>query len=161
MSNIGKYPLVSLKKGKDEAVKRFHPWIFSGAIHNLPKGLNAGDLVYVCDHLEQVLGVAFFEAGNIALKMLSFSKEVIDYHFWLRKISVALKLREQLGLLNNASTTAWRLVHSEGDGLPGLIVDIYGTTAVFQAQSAGMYLHRNAIAKAIVEVMKGQITSCF
>ncbi len=161
MSNNGNYPIVSLKKGKDEAVKRFHPWIFSGAIHKQPKGLSAGDLVYVSDYLEQVLGIAFFEAGNIALKMLSFTSEVVGHSFWVKKISDALKLREQLGFLNSASTTAWRLVHSEGDGLPGLIVDIYGTTAVFQAQSAGMYLHRNAIAKAIVEVMQGQIIAVF
>ncbi|MBS4060580.1 MAG: class I SAM-dependent rRNA methyltransferase [Bacteroidetes bacterium] len=161
MLNKNSYPVIKLQKGKDEAVKRFHPWIFSGAIQQIPKQLSAGEIVFVLDHQEQLLGTAFYEGGNIALKMLSFSKEVIDYNFWLRKISVALKLREQLGLLNNASTTAWRLVHSEGDGLPGLIVDIYGTTAVFQAQSAGMYLHRNAIASAIVELMQGQIKAVY
>lgn len=161
MINTNSYPVMKLHKGKDEAVKRFHPWIFSGAIQKMPKHLSVGEIVFVSDHQDQLLGTAFYEGGNIALKMLTFSEEIVDDGFWHKKLENAKNLRKQLGFLNNSETTAYRLVHSEGDGLPGLIVDIYGTTAVMQAQTAGMYLHRNAIAKAIIAVMEGHISSVF
>jgi 23S rRNA (cytosine1962-C5)-methyltransferase len=161
MSNKISYPVIKLQKGKDEAVKRFHPWVFSGAIQKIPKDLNVGDLVFVRDHQEQILGTAFYEGGNIALKMLSFNSEIVDDGFWRSKLKNAKNLRKQLGLLDNTQTTAFRLVHSEGDGLPGLIVDIYGSTAVLQAQSAGMFLQRNKIASAVIEVMEGRVTSVF
>ncbi|KAF0131595.1 MAG: SAM-dependent methyltransferase [Bacteroidetes bacterium] len=156
-----KYPQVVLYKGKDLAVRRFHPWVFSGAVQKLPKSLAVGEVVLVTDHQGDVLGTAFFEGGNIALKMLSFKEEVIDHDFWKRKLQSALLLRKNLHLTDNPSTMAWRLLHSEGDGMPGLVIDIYGSTAVLQAQSAGMYLHRQLIANVLMEVLNGSIQAVF
>lgn len=155
------FPVVQLKNGKDEAVRRFHPWVFSGAIQQLPAGLAPGDIVTVISSRGEVLGTAFYEPSTIALKMLSFVQEQIDFDFWKRKILIALQLREGLGVFNNDSTTAYRLVHSEGDGLPGLIVDVYGSTAVLQSQSTGVFRHRQTIAEAIVDGMKGKILSVY
>ncbi len=155
------YSKIVLHKGKDLAVRRFHPWVFSGAVQKVPKGLILGEVVLVTDYQGDVLGTAFYEGGNIALKMLSFREEVVDFSFWKQKLQAALSLRKRLLLTDNPSTTAWRLVHSEGDGMPGLVIDIYGSTAVLQAQSVGMYKHRVAIASVLMEVMEGKVQAVF
>ena len=143
------YPVIRLHKGKDEAVRRFHPWVFSGAIESGPEGLQAGDTVTVTDNKGNILGSGFCESDSIAVKILCFENRKIDEWFFLEKLQHALEVRRTMGLLGNPLTNCYRLVHSEGDGLPGLIVDIYGHTAVVQAQTEGMALHLKEIVRAL------------
>ena len=143
------YPIIRLGRGKDEAVRRFHPWIFSGAIHSAAEGLQAGDTVTVTDFDGEILGTGFCESDSIAVKMLSFENRKIDEGFFLDCLNHALDVRKRMGLVGNPHTNCYRLVHSEGDGLAGLIVDIYGHTAVVQAQTEGMALHLNEIVRAL------------
>lgn len=143
------YPVIRLHKGKEEAVRRFHPWIFSGAIAKGPEGLQAGDTVTVTDFEGNILGTGFCESESIAVKLLCFENRKIDEWFFLDKIKCAFEVRRTIGLIDNPHTNCYRLVHSEGDGLPGLIVDVYGTTAVVQAQTEGMALHLMEIVRAL------------
>ena len=149
MNNEPLYPVIRLYKGKDEAVRRFHPWIFSGAIEQGPEGLQAGDTVTVTDHAGHILGTGFCESESIAVKMLCFENRKIDEWFFLDKLKNALEVRRTLGLLDNPHTNCFRLVHSEGDGLAGLIIDVYHHTAVVQAQTEGMALHLKEIVRAL------------
>ena len=146
------YPVIKLRRGKDEAVKRYHPWIFSGAIETAAPDLQAGDLVTVVDSKNNILGTGFAEAGNIAVKVLAFENVKIDKFFWKERLNKAFELRKLMGLTDNEHTNCYRLVHSEGDNLPGLIIDIYGKTAVVQAQTEGMALNVKAIADALMTV---------
>ena len=143
------YPVIRLGQGKDDALRRFHPWVFSGAIHEAAKNLQAGDTVTVTDYNGEILGTGFCESDSIAVKMLSFDNRKIDEWFFLDRLNHALTVRKTMGLVGNASTNCYRLVHSEGDGLAGLIVDIYGHTAVVQAQTEGMALHLKEIVRAL------------
>ena len=143
------YPVIRLFKGKEDAVLRFHPWIFSGAIEHGPEGLQAGDTVTVTDHHGNILGTGFCETGSIAVKMLCFDNRKIDEWFFLERLRQAYGVRLRLGLIGNPLTNCYRLVHSEGDGLAGLIIDVYGATAVVQAQTEGMALHLKEIARAL------------
>ena len=143
------YPVIRLQKGKDDAVRRFHPWVFSGAIQEGPEGLQAGDTVTVTDYQGNILGTGFCESDSIAVKLLCFENRKIDEWFFLDKLKHALAVRSAMGLVGNAETNCYRLVHSEGDSLPGLIVDIYGHTAVVQAQTEGMALHLKEIVRAL------------
>ena len=149
MNNEPLYPVVKLYPGKDDAVRRFHPWIFSGAIQHVAEGVQAGDTVTVIDHQGNILGTGFCESDSIAVKMLSFENSKIDEWFFLDKLKHALEVRRTMGLLDNPHTNCYRLVHSEGDGLAGLIIDIYGPTAVVQAQTEGMALHLKEIVRAL------------
>lgn len=143
------YPVVRLHKGKEDAVLRFHPWIFSGAIESGPEGLQAGDTVTVTDYKDRILGTGFCESESIAIKLLSFENRKIDEWFFLDKLTRAFEVRRTMGLTDSPVTNCYRLVHSEGDGLPGLIVDIYAHTAVVQAQTEGMALHLKEIVRAL------------
>ena len=149
MVQIPLYPVIRLQRGKDEAVRRFHPWVFSGAIHEAAKGLQAGDTVTVTDFEGEILGTGFCESDSIAVKMLCFENRKIDEWFFLDRLNHALDVRKRMGLVGNPHTNSFRLVHSEGDGLAGLIVDVYGRTAVVQAQTEGMALHLNEIVRAL------------
>ena len=143
------YPVIRLEQGKDDALRRFHPWVFSGAIHEAAKNLQAGDTVTVTDYNGEILGTGFCESDSIAVKMLSFDNRKIDEWFFLDRLNHALAVRKTMGLVGNPSTNCYRLAHSEGDGLAGLIVDIYGHTAVVQAQTEGMALHLKEIVRAL------------
>ncbi len=143
------YPVIRLKHGKAEAVRRFHPWVFSGAVASAAEGLQAGDTVTVTDDEDNILGTGFCEPDNIAVKMLCFENRKIDEWFFLERLQKAFALRKAIGLAGNAHTDCYRLVHSEGDGLAGLIIDIYGHTAVVQAQTEGMALHLKEIVRAL------------
>ena len=143
------YPVIQLERGKDDALRRFHPWVFSGAIHNAAKGLMAGDTVTVTDFEGEILGTGYCESDSIAVKMLSFDNTKIDEGFFLDKLTRALEVRKRMGLTDNPATNCFRLVHSEGDGLAGLIVDVYGKTAVVQAQTEGMILYLKDIVSAL------------
>ena len=138
--------------GLTEAVKRYHPWIFSGAIETAAPDLQAGDIVTVVDSKNNILGTGFAEAGNIAVKVLAFENVKIDKFFWKERLNKAFELRKLMELTDNEHTNCYRLVHSEGDNLPGLIIDIYGKTAVVQAQTEGMALNVKAIADALMTV---------
>lgn len=155
------YPVIKLRKGKDEAVRRHHQWIFSGAIETAAPNLQAGDIVSVVDSKNEILGTGFAEAGNIAIKILSFSNRKIDNTFWQERLKKAFELRKMMGLTNNVSTNCYRLVHSEGDNLPGLIIDIYGKTAVVQAQTEGMALNVKTISDALMTIEGLDIDSVY
>jgi len=142
---------IILKKGREESVKRFHPWIFSGGILKNEGKINEGDLVEVLSFNGETLGWGHFQIGSIAVRMLSFGEETPGRDFWKNRLTAAYKLRESTGLIRE-DNNAYRLIHGEGDSLPGLIVDIYNDTAVIQAHSAGMFLNRNEISAALTEV---------
>lgn len=145
-------PVIVLKPGKERSLQRFHPWVFSGAIKALPAGLNEGQLVCVNDSRGKMLGVGHYQVGSITVRMVSFSDEAIDTGFWRRKIENALLVRKIAGLAGRQDLNVFRLVHGEGDGLPGLIADYYNGTVVFQAHSVGMYLLRDVFAGIFKEL---------
>lgn len=144
------YKRVILKRGKEESVKRFHPWIFSGAIARADK-MEEGDLVTVYTHDGALLGNGHFQIGSIAVRLLTFDDTEIDEQFYVKRLTAAYGLRMALGLMRD-DNNAFRLVHGEGDFLPGLVIDIYGHTAVMQAHSPGMHFARNIIAQALTEL---------
>ena len=151
---------IFLKKGKEYSIQRFHPWIFSGAIHSLDGQIDDGCWVEVNDHRGQTLGYGHYQNGSIAVRMLSFSEQPPSEDFWKRKLEKALQLRNASGI-PSASTNCFRLVHGEGDGLPGLIIDYYDGVAVVQAHSVGMHHDRLDIAKSLQEVLAGGIKAIY
>ena len=147
------YKKVYLKAGKEESLKRFHPWVFSGAIARVEGEPEEGEIVDVYTSKKEFIACGHFQIGSIAVRVLTFRQEEIDREFWKRRLAVALDLRRSLGLVDNPENNTYRLVHGEGDNLPGLIIDVYGGTAVMQAHSAGMHVYRIEIAEALSEVM--------
>ena len=147
------YKKVFLKPGKEESLKRFHPWVFSGAIARVEGEPEEGEVVDVYTFKKEFIACGHFQIGSIAVRVLSFRQEPIDHAFWVRRLQVAKDLRCALGVLGNPQNNTYRLVHGEGDNLPGLIIDVYDHTAVMQAHSAGMHLDRMAVAEALEEVM--------
>lgn len=148
---------VTLKPGKDQSLRRLHPWVFSGAIGRMQGEVVEGQVVAVYAHNGELLGHGHYAPGSIAVRMLSFGPEAapIDADFWVEKLVNAYRLRHSLGLTGQGSTNVYRLAHAEGDGVPGLIIDVYGDVAVVQAHSAGMYLARPHIAAALREAVPG------
>lgn len=147
------YKKVFLKPGKEESLKRFHPWVFSGAIARVEGEPEEGEVVDVYTSKKEFIACGHFQIGSIAVRVLSFRQEPIDHDYWVRRLQVAKDLRCALGLIGNPRNNTYRLVHGEGDNLPGLIIDVYDHTAVMQAHSAGMHLDRMAVADALEEVM--------
>ncbi len=147
------YKKVFLKPGKEESLKRFHPWVFSGAIARVEGEPEEGEVVDVYTSKKEFIACGHFQIGSIAVRVLSFRQEPIDHAFWIRRLQVAKDLRCALGVLGNPQNNTYRLVHGEGDNLPGLIIDVYDHNAVMQAHSAGMHLDRMAVAEALEEVM--------
>lgn len=145
------YPTITLRRGKEESLDRFHPWVFSGAIGRLPENLEEGDLVRIVTSDGRVIGVGHYQIGSIAVRVLAFDDIEIDDAFYRTSIERAAALRRALGL-HRPDNTAYRLVHGEGDFLPGLVVDVYGDTAVVQAHSPGMHYARHTVAQALVDV---------
>jgi 23S rRNA (cytosine1962-C5)-methyltransferase len=143
---------IILKPKKEESLLRFHPWVFSGAIQKIEGKPAEGEIVEVLDCNRQYLATGHYQIGSIAVRIVSFEQTTVDDHFWKDKIRKAYLLRTTIGLVSDANNT-YRLVHGEGDSLPGLIIDVYDDTAVMQAHSVGMHLIREAIAKAITEVI--------
>ena len=155
------YKSIYLKKGKDESLRRFHPWVFSGAISHIDDGIEEGDTVRVINHDGEFIGVGHFQIGSIAVRMLSFEDIDIDAAFWKKRLASALKMRQDICIADNPANNTYRLVHGEGDNLPGLVIDCYGKTAVMQAHSVGMHVSRNDIARQLVDVMGGRIENVF
>lgn len=147
------YKKVFLKPGKEESLKRFHPWVFSGSIARVEGEPEEGEVVDVYTSKKEFIACGHFQIGSIAVRVLSFRQEPIDHAFWVRRLQVAKDLRCALGVLGNPQNNTYRLVHGEGDNLPGLIIDVYDHTAVMQAHSAGMHLDRMVVAEALEEVM--------
>lgn len=146
------YKKVYLKPGKEESLRRFHPWIFSGAIHHIEGEPEEGEVVSVYTSQREFVAVGHFQVGSIAVRVLSFQDELIDHAFWVRKLRSAYALRRAIGIAGRPDNNTFRLVHGEGDNLPGLVIDLYAGTAVMQAHSVGMHVSRMDIADALLEV---------
>jgi len=155
------YKSILLKRGKEESLKRFHPWIFSGAIARIDDGIQDGDLVNVFTHDHQFIAVGHYQRGSITVRVLSFEPEVIDNEFFVKRLTSAFNMRMAIGVANRLNNNTYRLVHGEGDNLPGLVIDCYDTTAVMQAHSIGMHMMRHEIAKALLQVEGLNITSVY
>ena len=159
------YKTVHLKKGKEESLGRFHPWVFSGAIHHIDGRPEEGDVVRVLSADGKFLAVGHIQIGSIAVRVLSFDDITIDRDFWKQRLSAAFGVRKsifpQWTNENGKLTNAFRLIHGEGDGLPGLVIDVYDRTAVMQAHSVGMHVSRHEIADALSEVMEGVIDNIY
>ncbi len=152
---------IYLKRGKEESLLRFHPWIFSGAIHHTDDQLQEGEVVRVVSANGDFIALGHYQEGSIAVRVLTFDDTSIDQDFWQAQLCSALKMRQAIGIADNPQNNTYRLVHGEGDNLPGLIVDVYGDTAVMQAHSIGMHLCRHDIAKALVGVMGNRIKNIY
>lgn len=152
---------VFLKPGKEESLKRFHPWVFSGAIARVEGEPEEGEVVDVYASDKKFIARGHYQVGSIAVRVLSFTQEPVDHDFWVRRLTVARELRRAMGLIGDPRTNTYRLVHGEGDNLPGLIVDVYDRTAVMQAHSAGMHLDRMEVAAALEEVMGDTIENIY
>lgn len=151
------YKNIYLKKGKEESLKRFHPWVFSGAISHLDENIEEGDTVRLITSGGEFAAIGHFQIGSIAVRVLSFDDIEINENFWRERLSSALHMRQSIGIADNPDNNTFRLIHGEGDNLPGLVIDCYGKTAVMQAHSVGMHVCRNEIACALVDVMGSRI----
>lgn len=152
---------VFLKPKKEESLLRFHPWVFSGAIARVEGNPEEGEVVEVYTSDKQYIAAGHYQIGSIAVRVLTFKKEEIDHDFWVRRLTVARNLRQALRLIGTETNNACRLVHGEGDNLPGLIIDLYDHTAVMQAHSAGMHVYRHEIASALKEVMGDTVRNIY
>ncbi len=152
---------IYLKRGKAESLKRFHPWVFSGAIASADGKAEEGEIVRVVSHEGELMGYGHCQIGSIAVRMLTFTDEPIDDAFWQKRLAEAFRLRRALQLTGREDNDIYRLVHGEGDRLPGLVIDVYGRTAVMQAHSVGMHLCREAIAQALVKASEGLIDNVY
>lgn len=156
----GVLPEIRLKPGKEDSLLRHHPWVFSGAIAKLPEGLEEGCLVSVADSKGRVLGTGHYQIGSITVRILEFGSHGLPEDFYYNRLSSAYNLRKSLGLIRQ-DNDSFRLVHGEGDFLPGLIVDIYGDTAVMQAHSPGMHHSRRIIAEALTRIPEAKIRNVY
>ncbi len=154
------YKKIKLRPKKDESLKRFHPWVFSGAIQHKDDNLAEGEVVSVYTNDDQFIAIGHYQVGSIMVRVLSFDDIEINQSFWKNRLSTAFELRRSLGLIS-ATNNSFRLVHGEGDFLPGLIIDIYGETAVIQSHSAGMHESRMQISEALKEIMGDSLKNIY
>jgi 23S rRNA (cytosine1962-C5)-methyltransferase len=155
------FPKVVLSGGKDDALRRFHPWVFSGAIHKIHGEVADGDVVEVFSSHDEYLGTGHIQNGSIAIRIFSFEQINPDHSFWKGKILDAFNYRQQIGLVDNPVTNVYRIVHGEGDGLPGLILDYYNGCIVMQAHSIGMHIIRQEIAEVLKEIYGSKLISIY
>lgn len=155
------YKQIFLKRGKEESLKRFHPWIFSGAIHHMDEGIEEGETVRVITAAGEFIAVGHYQIGSIAVRVLSFEDIEINTDFWCERLQSALDVRIGVGIADSPTNNTYRLVHGEGDYLPGLVIDCYGSTAVMQAHSVGMHVCRNEICQALVQMMGDRIANVY
>ncbi|MBQ7181509.1 MAG: class I SAM-dependent rRNA methyltransferase [Bacteroidaceae bacterium] len=155
------YKAIYLRRGKDESLRRFHPWVFSGAIERAAEKLEEGDIVKVLDAGGNFVALGHYQIGSIAVRVLSFEERDIDESFWQERLQAALDVRRSIGVAGRQDNDTYRLVHGEGDNLPGLVIDMYGGTAVMQAHSVGMHLCRMQVAEALKKVMGERLTAIF
>ena len=154
------YKTITLRRGKEESLQRFHPWVFSGAIDHADPAIEEGDLVTVYTHDGTLVGNGHYQIGSIAVRMLTFDDTPVDDDFYAARLARAFAVRQALQLIR-PDNNAFRLVHGEGDFLPGLVVDIYGHTAVLQAHSPGMHFARAAIARALTALPGGLVQNVY
>ena len=155
------YKKIYLKKGKEESLKRFHPWVFSGAIQHQPEDVDEGEVVRVMTAGGDFIAVGHYQIGSIAVRVLSFDDVAIDDAFWYAKLQSAFLMRRSISIVDNPANNTYRLVHGEGDNVPGLIIDVYGPTAVMQAHSVGIHLERKRIAEQLVKVMGDRVKNVY
>ena len=155
------YPKIILKHGKDEALRRRHQWLFSGAIQQIEGHPEEGSIVEIFSSRNEFLGMGHYNDGSIAVRIFSFEQVIPDKDFWKQKLERALQFREALGLCSSPNTNVYRLVFGEGDEMPGLIIDFYNGTAVIQCHSYGMYLLRDNITEALKELYGYKLQSVF
>jgi 23S rRNA (cytosine1962-C5)-methyltransferase len=152
---------IVLKSGKDQSVRRYHPWIFSGAIKKIYGEPSEGDIVRVYDNKDEFLAVGHYQPGSIAVRILTFRDVEPDERFFRDRISRAIEYRKSAGLFGNRSVNVFRLIHAEGDNLPGLIADYYNGVVVVQMHSVGMYRIRNEIASIILELLGNDVKAVY
>lgn len=152
---------VYLKRNKEDSLLRFHPWVFSGAIQQADKDIAEGELVRVVTSNGDFIAIGHYQIGSIAVRVLSFRDVHIDDAFWQSRLSSALRMRQAIGIADNPNNNTYRLVHGEGDHLPGLVIDIYGKTAVMQAHSVGMHVCRMDIARQLKSVMGDRLENVY
>lgn len=152
---------IYLKRGKEESLQRFHPWIFSGAIASIEGNPEEGDVVEVYTSKREYIAAGHYQIGSIMVRILSFEHEEINTDFYCHRLESAYNMRRSIGITDRPNNNTYRLVHGEGDNLPGLVIDIYDNTAVMQAHSVGMHQDRMKVAEALKAIMQGQITSIF
>lgn len=157
----GSFPKIVLAKGKERSLLNKHPWLFSGAVHRIERECTEGDIVEIYNSTGNYIATGHYHEGSIKVRIFSFEKTKAGKTFWDQKIKSAFDVRKQLGFLNNENTNCYRLIHGEGDGMPGLIVDVYYDTVVMQAHSAGMYQLRNIIADSIIKHSNGDIKNVY
>lgn len=158
MNNINNK--IILKAGKEESLLRHHPWVFSGAVSSMPERLEEGDYVAVYSSEGRILGVGHYQIGSITVRILEFGQDNLPDDFFFQRLYKAAELRCSLNLIRK-DNTCFRLVHGEGDFLPGLVVDIYGDTAVVQAHSPGMHFERNRVAEALTRLPQLNIRNVY
>lgn len=155
------YKKIYLKKGKEDSLLRFHPWVFSGAISHMDEGILEGDIVRVITSAGKFIAVGHYQIGSISVRVLSFRDIAIDANYWRSRLQSAIDMRIKLGIADSDHNNTYRLVHGEGDHLPGLVIDVYSKTAVMQAHSVGMHICRNEIARQLVEVLGSRIENVY
>lgn len=144
---------VTLKPAKDKSIKRFHPWIFSGAIKTMDSGCKDGEIVNIYSNKGKFLGTGHYQDGSISIRVFEFTEQEINFNYWKNKLQNAYKLREKIGLVEATNTNIYRLVHAEGDELPGLIIDFYNGTAVIQCHSIGMWLLKDIFSQLLQSII--------
>ncbi|MDL2215018.1 class I SAM-dependent rRNA methyltransferase [Dysgonomonas sp. OttesenSCG-928-M03] len=154
------YKKIILKPKKEDSLLRFHPWIFSGAVAQKDTNLSEGEVVNVYTSKNEFIAVGHYQIGSIEVRVLSFQEREIDNSFWEEKLGIAYDLRKSIGVITETNN-AYRLIHGEGDNLPGLIIDIYGATAVMQSHSAGMHESRMEISKALQKVLGSALENIY
>ena len=152
---------IVLKAGKERSLYRLHPWVFSGAIAKIKGDVQEGDVVQVYNSDDEYLATGHYQIGSIAVRVLTFKEEEIDYNFWVERIRQAYLTRVAIGLATNPNNNVYRLVHGEGDDLSGLVIDYYAGVAVVQFHSVGMYKVREEITKALLEVMGDKLIAIY
>jgi len=158
---MGYKPKIVLKSGKDQSLRRYHPWVFSGAIKKIYGDPAEGDLVNVFDNKDELLATGHYQVGSIAIRVLAFTDIDTDDDFWFNRINTAYELRKQFGLANSETTNAYRLVNAEGDNLPGLIIDYYSGNVVIQIHSIGIYRNLNLIVEALKKIYGSKLESVY
>ena len=158
---MSRYKQIQLRRGKDESLRRFHPWVFSGAIYRMDEGIEEGEVVRVMTEKGEFIAIGHYQQGSIAVRVLTFRDVEINEEFWQSRLRSALLMRQAIGIADNPDNNTYRLVHGEGDLLPGLVIDVYGQTAVMQAHSIGMHLSRVEIAEQLVSVMGSRIENVY
>ena len=148
---------IILKPGKDKSLRRFHPWVFSGALKIINEGTKEGDVVEVFSNKEKYLGTGHYQEGSITIRLFEFIQQKIDLEYWTKKIMKAIYLRKSLSFIDNKETNIYRLIHAEGDDLPGLIIDYYNGTAVIQCHSIGMWLLKETFCEVLRSKMKNLV----